>query len=161
MALSQLGPMRAITPPRLLPGFRFIDGFGAELTLADFRGKTLLINMWATWCAPCREEMPSLDRLQAKLGGDDFQVLAISTDLNGISVIQDFFQKIGISSLDAYIDLDGETETALKVPGLPTTLLVDSAGNAIAVKVGPMQWDSEEVVAVVNAQISPPVEQDK
>ena len=158
---SKLGPLRAITPPQLLPKFRFVDGSGEELTLADFSGKTLLVNKWATWCPPCREEMPSLDRLQAQLGGDDFHVLAISTDLNGMPAVLDFFQQIEITFLDAYIDSDGETENALKVPGLPTTLLVDKSGNAIGVKVGPMQWDSEEIIAVVNAQISPEVKQNK
>lgn len=158
---SKLGPLRALTPPRLLPKFRFVNESGEELTLADFNGKTLLVNIWATWCPPCREEMPSLDRLQAQMGGDEFHVLAISTDLNGMSAVQDFFQQIEITSLEAYIDSDGETENALKVPGLPTTLLVDKSGNAIGVKVGPMQWDSEEIIAVVNAQISPEVKQNK
>lgn len=78
--------------------------------------------------SPCREEMPSLDRLHSRMAGDSFQVLAISTDLNGISVVQEFYRKVGINSLEAYIDEDGETENALKVPGLPTTLLIDKRG---------------------------------
>ncbi|WP_084609662.1 TlpA family protein disulfide reductase [Sedimenticola selenatireducens] len=154
IAIENIGPLRRISPPRPLPEFRFIDSSGVEHTLRDFSGKTLLVNIWATWCPPCREEMPSLDRLSSRLGGKDFAVVAISTDLNGISVVQDFFQQIGINSLETYIDYNGETENALKVPGLPTTILVDTKGNSIGVKVGPMQWDSEPVVAVINAQIA-------
>lgn len=153
-AEAMLGPFRRIEPPRFLPEFHFVDSSGAKRTLADFSGKTVLLNMWATWCPPCRKEMPSLDRLHDRMGGDDFHVLAVSTDLNGISVVQKFYSKEGISALEAYIDQDGESESALKVPGLPTTLLIDKEGNAIGVKVGPAEWDSEEVVAVVNAQIA-------
>lgn len=152
---KMLGPFRSIDGPRPLPEFYFVDGSGAKRTLADFSGKTILINVWATWCPPCRKEMPSLDRLQSRMGGKDFQVLAISTDMNGISVVQEFYRNAGITSLEAYIDQTGETEKALKVPGLPTTLLVDKRGRAIGVKVGPAEWDSDEVSAVVNAQISP------
>jgi thiol-disulfide isomerase/thioredoxin len=153
-AEAMFGPFRIIEPPRPLPEFHFVDSSGVKRTLADFSGKTVLLNIWATWCPPCRREMPSLGRLHFRMGSDDFQVLAISTDLNGISVVQEFYRKVGISALEAYIDQDSETENALKVPGLPTTLLIDKKGNAVAVKVGPAEWDSDEVVAVVNAQIS-------
>ena len=157
MAAPHLGPLRAITPPQVLPKFRFVDRAGEEHTLADFRGKILLVNIWATWCPPCREEMPSLDRLQSQIGSDDFYVLTISTDLNGISTVQDFFWLNGITSLEAYADFNGETENALKVPGLPTTLLIDKKGDAIGVMVGPTEWDSEEIIAVISAQLSPEV----
>ena len=153
-AAETLGPFRRMRPPRLLPDFRFVDTSGVAHRLTDFKGKTVLLNLWATWCPPCRKEMPSLDRLQARLGGKDFHVLTISTDLKGISVVQEFFQKIGISSLQPYIDHNGETETALKAPGLPTTLLIDRNGDATGVKVGPMEWDSDAVVALLEAQIS-------
>lgn len=151
---EKLGPFKKIDNPRSLPEFHFVDGSGEKRTLADFNGKILLINLWATWCPPCREEMPSLDRLDARMGGNDFQVLAISTDLQGISVVQAFYRTAGITSLKAYIDQNGETENALKVPGLPTTLLVDKKGNAVGVKVGPADWDSDTVTSVVNGQIS-------
>ncbi|HOO47099.1 MAG TPA: TlpA disulfide reductase family protein [Deltaproteobacteria bacterium] len=157
LAAPHLGPLRAITPPQVLPKFRFVDRAGEEHTLADFRGKMLLVNIWATWCPPCREEMPSLDRLQSQIGSDDFYVLTISTDLNGISTVQDFFWLNGITSLEAYADFNGETENALKVPGLPTTLLIDKKGDAIGVMVGPTEWDSEEIIAVISAQLSPEV----
>ena len=155
-----LGPFRRIDPPRQLPAFRFTDTSGVEHTLKDFAGKAVLLNLWATWCPPCRKEMPSLDRLQVRLGVDEFHVLTISTDLKGISVVQEFFQKIGITSLQPYIDHNGETETALKAPGLPTTLLIDGKGNATGVKVGPMEWDDEAVVALLEAQISRVAESD-
>ncbi len=159
-AERMLGPFKKIEKPQPLPVFHFVDSSGAKRTLADFNGRTVLLNVWATWCPPCREEMPSLDRLHARMAGDSFQVLAISTDLNGISVVQEFYRKVGINSLEAYIDEDGETENALKVPGLPTTLLIDKKGNAVGVKVGPAEWDSDEVVAVVNAQTDSQVKLD-
>ncbi|MCB1830761.1 MAG: TlpA family protein disulfide reductase [Gammaproteobacteria bacterium] len=157
-AAVKLGPFNRIDNPKSLPELHFVDGSGAQHTLADFSGKVVLLNLWATWCPPCREEMPSLDRLHARMGGNDFHVLAISTDLQGISVVQTFYQTAGISSLEAYIDQNGETESALKVPGLPTTLLVDRRGKAIGVKVGPADWDSDTVTAVVNAQIAASVD---
>ena len=150
-AAVKLGPFNRIDNLKSLPELHFVDGSGAQHTLADFSGKVVLLNLWATWCPPCRQEMPSLDRLHARLGGDDFQVLAISTDLNGISVVQEFYRTAGIVSLEAYMDQDGETENTLKVPGLPTTLLVDKKGNAIAVRVGPAEWDSEEMERVIAA----------
>lgn len=148
-AEQALGPFRRIENPRLLPEFHFVDSSGVKHTLAEFRGKTVLLNIWATWCPPCRAEMPSLDRLHARMSGDDFHVLVVSTDLNGISGVQKFFQSVGITSLEAYLDYNGETENTLKVPGLPTTLLIDKKGNAVAVKVGPAEWDSEEVERVI------------
>lgn len=97
--------------------------------------------------------MPSLDRLQSRISGDDFQVLAISTDLQGIGPVQEFYRSAGISSLKVYIDHDGETESALKLPGLPTTFLVDKKGRTVGVRVGPAEWDSEQVMTVIGEQL--------
>lgn len=146
-------PMSRIDPPRLLPEFRFLDDQGREFSLEDFRGKVLLLNIWATWCPPCREEMPSLDRLQSRLGGPEFRVLALSTDRNGVAVVQAFYREAGIGSLEMFVDQTGAAETALKLPGLPTTMLLDRSGAAIGVRVGPAQWDADEMIAFIQKEL--------
>src|SRR3546814_13837075 len=90
--------------PRELPDVHFMDGSGKRLSLADFRGKLVLLNLWATWCGPCREEMPTLDRLQATLGGSDFEVVALSIDRAGLGVVDAFYAEIGVRSHARYID---------------------------------------------------------
>ena len=146
--------MRNLDPPYLMPHFGFIDGAGEERNLSDFRGKMILLNIWATWCAPCRKEMPSLDRLQSTFGSSKFQVLAIATDEGGVAVVQRFYRKLGIKKLEVFIDKSGESMSKLKVVGLPTTLLIDRSGNAIDVKVGSIEWDSDEAIAFINEKLS-------
>jgi thiol-disulfide isomerase/thioredoxin len=152
---DSVAPMQDIRPPRRLPEFHFVDELDNRLTLADFTGKVLLVNIWATWCPPCREEMPSLDRLQSQLGSDKFAVVTISTDLNGNSLVKRFFKNAGIIHLEPYFDHKGETEDALKLPGLPTTFLINEKGLALGVRVGPLEWDSEEVITMLRAKIYP------
>lgn len=129
--------------------FVFEDSDGTSLSLADFHGKVILLNIWATWCPPCREEMPALDRLQAKLGGSDFQVLPLSIDRNGLDVVRPFFTEIGIENLKIYVDQPAAAMKALGVIGLPTTLLLDSSGREIRRWSGPREWDSPEVIAEI------------
>ena len=149
--------MRNLDPPYPLPHFVFIDGKGKERNLSDYRGKVVLLNIWATWCAPCRKEMPSLDRLQSMFGNSEFQVLAIATDEGGIGVVQRFYRKFGIKKLEVFIDESGESMSKLKVVGLPTTLLIDRSGNAIDVKVGSIEWDSDKAIAFINKKLSPSI----
>lgn len=139
--------------PRPLPDIRFRDGENQARSLADFRGKVVLLNIWATWCGPCRREMPTLDRLQATLGGPDFQVVALSIDRAGMKVVSAFYAETGIEHLARYIDESGRTTQALKVPGLPTTLLIDREGREIARHVGPAEWDTPEMVAFFKQQL--------
>ena len=146
--------MRNLDPPYLMPHFGFIDGAGQERNLSEFRGKVVLLNIWATWCAPCRKEMPSLDRLQSTFGSSKLQVLAIATDEGGVAVVQRFYRKLGIKKLEVFIDKNGESMSKLKVVGLPTTLLIDRSGNAIDVKVGSIEWDSDEAIAFINEKLS-------
>lgn len=127
----------------------FADGSGQPLTLADFRGTVVLVNLWATWCPPCVKEMPALDALQAKLGGPDFAVVAISQDRGGVTLPQAFLEGEGLRNLGLYVDPDGTATQALKAPGLPTSVLFDRDGNEIARLVGPAEWDSEEMVAKI------------
>lgn len=139
---------------REMPEIRFADAEGRGLSLADFRGKVILLNVWATWCVPCRKEMPSLDRLQAQLGGDEFTVLPLSIDRAGLPAIKRFYEELGLKHLGIYVDASGGGSRALGAPGLPTTLLVDRAGREVARKVGPTEWDSPEMVALIRQQMA-------
>ena len=107
--------------PVALPALAFKDGSGADRTLGDFKGKIVLLNLWATWCAPCRQEMPALDRLQQALGGADFQVVALSTDRGGSEKPRKFLAEMGVTALALYHDTTGRAGQDLKAFGMPTT----------------------------------------
>ena len=141
--------------PRPIADLRFEDGNGRAVSLADFRGKLVLLNIWATWCAPCRREMPTLDRLQAELGGPEFEVVALSIDRKGLEVVSAFYAEIGISRLAAYVDGSGKAAGALGIRGMPTTLLIDQDGRELGRLVGPAEWDSTEMVDFIRAQLLP------
>jgi len=142
--------------PRALPELRFKDGSGELASLADFRGKLVLLNVWATWCGPCREEMPTLDRLQATLGGPDFEVVALSIDRAGIGAVDAFYADIGVENLARYIDESGRVAQQLSALGLPTTLLLDREGREIARHVGPAEWDKPEMVTFLRRHLAQP-----
>lgn len=131
--------------PRDLSELSFKDGNGELLTLSDFQGKTVLLNIWATWCGPCREEMPTLDTLQEALGNQVFEVVALSIDRKGIDVVKEFYQNVGIEHLRQYIDNTGMAGTKLGAVGIPTTLLIDPQGKEIGRLVGATEWDSPEM----------------
>ncbi len=135
--------------------FVFEDSDGNTLSLAEFRGKTILLNVWATWCAPCRKEMPALDRLQAKIGGPDFQVVPLSIDRSGLEAVRPFFTEIGIENLDIYVDRPAAAMKAFGVLGLPTTLLIGSSGRELRRWAGPKEWDSPEVIAEIRSYLDP------
>ncbi|MDA1089803.1 MAG: TlpA disulfide reductase family protein [Proteobacteria bacterium] len=142
--------------PRTLPELRFLDGEARALTLSDFQGKLVLLNIWATWCVPCRREMPTLDRLQAKLGGPDFEVVALSIDRGGVEAVNKFYNEIAIKNLKTYIDSALKATRTLKVVGLPTTLLIDNDGREIGRLVGPAEWDTPEMISFLRKQINKP-----
>ena len=144
-ALSAIG-ITPIAPPKPVPAFSFVDEAGNTFGLADLKGRALLLNLWATWCAPCRKEMPSLDRLQAKLGGARLQVLAVSIDRQGVSVVRPFYRDLGLRSLGINLDPSGQAPSVFGIEGLPATLLIDAQGREIGKKLGPLQWDSAAVV---------------
>ena len=139
--------------PRAVPDLRFTDGEGRALSLADFRNRPVLLNIWATWCIPCREEMPSLDRLQAELGTSQLLVLALSIDREGRPVVEKFYRELGLAALGIYLDRSGGATSAVHTVGIPTTLLIDRDGREIGRKVGPAAWDSPEVVALVREHL--------
>jgi thiol-disulfide isomerase/thioredoxin len=142
--------------PKPLPEIQFQDGAGRARSLADFRGKVVLLNIWATWCAPCREEMPSLDRLQAKLGGPGFEVVALSIDQQGPQAVRKFFDELGITALDLYIDMSMQAGFRLASIGLPTTVIIDRKGREISRRVGPAQWDAPKMVEELRGMVDAP-----
>ena len=140
--------------PLDLPPFEFADGNGAAKTLADFAGKVVLLNIWATWCVPCREEMPALDKLETELGGKDFAVVAVNIDKGGPDKARAFLADTGATRLTLYTDLSGKLFAALKAVGMPTTLMLDRDGKEIARLIGPADWSSAEAKRVVEATIA-------
>jgi thiol-disulfide isomerase/thioredoxin len=147
-------PFSGTPKARPVANVEFEDGEGARRSLAQFRGKVVLLNIWATWCAPCREEMPTLDRLQVKLGGPDFEVVALSIDQQGAAVARDFFKQIGIQALKLYVDSSAQAATKLGTFGLPTTLLIDREGREIGRHTGPAVWDAPEMVELLRRRIA-------
>jgi thiol-disulfide isomerase/thioredoxin len=139
--------------PRAIPDIHFQDEQGRDLTLADFQGRVVLLNVWATWCVPCRQEMPTLDRLQARLGGKDFLVMALSIDRKGVEAVKGFYREVGVEKLAIYVDPSGKGSRSLAIPGVPTTLLIDGGGREVARKMGAAEWDSPEMVALVERAI--------
>ncbi len=136
-------------PPKPLPDIQFADGDGRLRQLSDFRGKALLLNVWATWCPPCREEMLTLDRLQAKLGRQDFEVMALSIDRAGMAAVTRFYDETGVKHLSKYIDSSGKAARELAAFGLPTTLLIDREGREVGRLIGPAEWDSPQMVTFI------------
>ncbi len=142
-------PFDLLDPPRPLPELRFVDGEGRPLTLADFRGKVILLNLWATWCIPCLREMPTLDRLEAKLGGPHFQVVVLSIDIGGIPVVEKFYRALKLKALGIYVDKTLRVQRDLGIVGIPTTLLIDRQGREIGRFAGPAEWDSKEAMKTI------------
>lgn len=140
--------------PKPVAAIQFDDAQGRSRSLADFKGKVVLLNIWATWCGPCRKEMPALDRLQAALGGPDFEVVALSIDRGGADAVRKFFAEIGIRHLAMYLDGTGRATRELSAVGLPTTLLIGRDGLEIGRLIGPAEWDSVEALAFVRSIIS-------
>jgi len=158
-SLSQraVGTMANFTPspkPLPVPVITFRDGKGQKRGLAEFSGKVVLVNFWATWCGPCRREMPDLDKLQARLGGPKFAVVAISSDRKGLEVVRTFYQENEIQHLDTYIDKTTKAQRAFGAYGLPTSVLIDAKGREVGRLVGPAEWVSAEAIALINEVIA-------
>jgi len=144
--------------PRSVPEVAFEDGDGNALTLTDFRGRVVVLNLWATWCPPCRAEMPTLDRLQAELGSEHFEVVALSIDRAGPGIVREFYAEEGIEHLTLYIDTSMRALPRLGVRGIPTTLVLDARGREIARLVGEADWATPAMLeyfrSLIAAQIS-------
>lgn len=138
---------------RPAPAAAFEDPDGEAASLADFRGKPLLVNLWATWCAPCVAEMPTLDALAAR-EGEKLQVLAVSQDLNGRDKVSAFFEKQRLSNLEPYLDPELALMTELGVGTLPTTILYDAQGREVWRITGMEDWESGHTAKLL-AEASP------
>ncbi len=152
------GEVAALLPaeePQDVSMLAFNGEDGAPMTLADFAGRAVLLNLWATWCAPCREEMPALDRLQAERGGENFQVVTVNVDVGDPAKPAAFLEEIGTEALSDYRDPRMKIFNDLKTRGLafgmPTTLLIDDKGCQVAALHGPAEWDSPDALAVIDA----------
>lgn len=139
--------------PQDVANFRFVTEDGTWMDLEGFRGRVILVNVWATWCPPCVKEMPTLDALQDALGGPEFEVVALSIDNAGPDVVRDFFDRIGVRNLNMYVDETMLSFTALRVVGLPTTLLINAEGKEIGRLIGPAEWNDPEMVAFLKSHI--------
>ncbi len=146
-ALAQAPPKNFVLHalPRPVAAISFEDGQGRSRSLADFNGKVVVLNIWATWCGPCRAEMPALDRLQVALGGRDFEVAPVSIDRGGIDLVKKFYAEINIRNLPMYVDTSGQAVRSLGAIGVPTTLIINRAGNEVGRITGPAEWDAPEV----------------
>lgn len=147
-------PFTVHPSPRPLHDIEFKDGDERDLHLSNFKGRVILINIWATWCAPCRREMPTLDRLQSKLGGQAFEVVALSIDRAGMDVVNTFFKEIEIRHLKRYLEQSASVMRKFAVVGIPTTLLVDREGREVWRYAGAAEWDNEEWVGEIRKAIA-------
>ena len=160
LAHGEIAALAMAQTPFHVPPLGFKDAEGHDRTLADWRGRTVLLNLWATWCVPCRREMPALDALQAKLGGPKFQVVAVNIDTRDPAKPLAFLKQIGVTHLAYFTDESAQIFEDLKIAGkafgMPTTLIVDPKGCEIGDMAGPAEWASDDGVKLVSAAIAGP-----
>jgi thiol-disulfide isomerase/thioredoxin len=158
LARGEVAAVSPATKPLMVPNLAFVDRDGKSHTLADWRGRTVLVNLWATWCIPCRREMPALDALEQKLGGPKFEVVAVNIDTRNPDKPKNWLKSIGVSRLGYYADPSAKVFQELKVvgraAGLPTSILMDAAGCEIGYIAGPADWASEDALKLVNAALA-------
>lgn len=152
-ATGAVANFKADAAPKPVPDLAFRDGDGKDVKLSDFRGKLILLNLWATWCVPCREEMPALDGLQGALGSDRFQVLALSVDKDGHDLAKAFLAEVKADHIVLYNDPTSRAIFAMKAYGMPTTVLISPEGQEIGRLVGPAHWDAPEARALIEAAL--------
>lgn len=146
---SGLAKLVPSTDAPAVPETEFTDPGGGTHRLADYAGQVILLNFWATWCAPCREEMPSLDALQTEMGGDDFQVVTVATGRNAPAKIKEFFEETGVTTLPVLLDPKQQLARDMGVLGLPVSVLIDRDGNEVARLLGDADWSGEAAREVI------------
>ncbi|MDE3175733.1 MAG: TlpA family protein disulfide reductase [Pseudomonadota bacterium] len=153
LAKGEIAALKVETVPRPAATLAFAGADGQKLALADFKGRAVLLNLWATWCVPCRAEMPALDRLQAAAGGPQFEVVTVNVDTARVERAGQFLDEIGVKRLTRYADHSGDAFETLRLAGkalgLPTSLLIDKDGCELGVVAGPANWDSPDALAAV------------
>lgn len=153
----KLGEMAAFVtknPPAALPDISFEDSSGKEVHLSDFKGKTILLNLWATWCAPCREEMPALNKLQKDLGSDKFEVVTLSLDRGGYEASRKFLDGLKATDVHLYADPTAKQGMALKLIGMPTTILINRDGLEVGRLAGGAKWDSPDAKKLIQSAMN-------
>lgn len=157
LASGEVAAVNLAKAPLKVPDLAFQDANGKQLTLANWRGRTVLLNLWATWCVPCRKEMPALDALQSKLGGAAFEVVAVNIDTRDADKPKAFLKEIGVSRLGYFADPSAKIFQDLKsigrAFGMPTTLLIDRQGCEIGSIAGPAEWASPDAVKLIEAAL--------
>ncbi len=159
LAQGEVAALTMATTPMKLPDLAFEDANGKPKKLSDWRGRTVLLNLWATWCVPCRKEMPALDRLQAKLGGPDFEVVAVNIDTRDPDKPRNFLKDANLTRLGYFTDDKAKVFQDLKsvgrALGMPTSVLVDGQGCEIATIAGPADWASDDALKLISAALKP------
>ncbi len=159
LAHGEVAALTMATAPLRLPDLAFEDADGKPRKLSEWRGRTVLVNLWATWCVPCRKEMPALDSLQTKLGGRDFEVVAVNIDTRDPEKPKNFLKDANLTRLDYFSDQKAKVFQDLKAVGralgMPTSVLVDGAGCEIATIAGPAEWASDDAVKLITAAMKP------
>ena len=159
LAQGEVAALTMATSPVKLPDLAFEDADGKPRKLSDWRGKTVLVNLWATWCVPCRKEMPALDSLQTKLGGKDFEVVAINIDTRDSEKPKAFLKDANLTRLGYFSDTKAKVFQDLKnvgkALGMPTSVLVDAQGCEIGNMAGPAEWASDDAIKLIKAAVQP------
>jgi thiol-disulfide isomerase/thioredoxin len=150
---AKLGEFVPSTQPYPAPAISLADTSGHSVELSELQGKLVIVNLWATWCGPCLREMPSLERLQSRLG-ERVAVLAISEDRGGNKSVEPFIAKLGLKSVKIYIDPKSEVGHAFGVRGLPTSFLIDREGKVLGRVEGAAEWDSPKILGVLEPLLS-------
>jgi len=159
LAHGEVAALTMATTPLQLPDLAFEDADGKPKKLSDWRGKTVLVNLWATWCVPCRKEMPALESLQTRLGGADFEVIAINIDTRDPEKPKSFLKDANLTRIGYFSDQKAKVFQDLKgigrALGMPTSVLVDGQGCEIATIAGPAEWGSDDAVKLITAAMKP------
>jgi thiol-disulfide isomerase/thioredoxin len=154
LATGALAAFLVAEPRKEIAAFNFKDASGTDVDLNRWKGRVVLLNLWATWCAPCRKEMPDLANLQKQVGGDDFEVVALSIDRKGAEASAAFLKEVGVDNLALYTDVESKSLAALQALGLPATVLIDRKGQEAGRLLGPAKWDGPEAQALVKALLA-------
>jgi thiol-disulfide isomerase/thioredoxin len=159
LAHGEVAALAMATAPLRLPDLAFEDAEGKSKKLSDWRGRTVLVNLWATWCVPCRKEMPALENLQTRLGGPNFAVVAVNIDTRDPEKPKNFLKEANLTRLGYFSDPKAKVFQDLKATGralgMPTSVLVDGEGCEIATIAGPAEWDSDDAVKLITAAVKP------
>jgi thiol-disulfide isomerase/thioredoxin len=155
LAHGEMAALVVADRPTPAADISFVDETGKPHALTDWSGRTVLLNLWATWCTPCKREMPALDHLQAALGGERFQVVAVNLDLGGPQKGKDFYDQVALKSLAYYHDPESKVFRAVNAIGMPTSLIIDGNSCEIARIAGPADWASEDALTLLRAASGP------